>query len=279
MGWRAFTKPLLLVSGEPKISPLTHYLPEILAVEGYLYWDIIDLREEKLGASSLKDRAVVILGAVQVDEETQNMLIKFAEGGGALIAMLPPRKMLSTLGIKALEGVYSKASDIYLYVNADHPWMRGFPASSFQFHGDAQLYEPQNGATLVFFAGQPDSHVPYPAVWARRVGKGWMGLFAFDLATSVALTHQGVPREKVYDGNPDRDRDGEKSTGEIFEELTKSGESISKSGLYYHLSELEKVGIIELAMYCEAGGGAPEKVWRLKTKEIKISLLDMYDET
>ncbi len=185
-------------------------------MEGYLCWDRIDLREEKLRASTLKDRAVVILGAVQVDEETQNMLIKFAEGGGALITMLPPRKMLSTLGIKALEGVYSKASDIYLYVNADHPWMRGFPASSFQFHGDAQLYEPQNGETLAFFAGQPDSHVPYPAVWARRIGKGWMGLFAFDLATSVALTHQGIPREKAYDGNPDRDRDGMFKPNDFF---------------------------------------------------------------
>ena len=74
-------------------------------------------------------------------------------------------------------------------------------------------------------------------------------------------------------------RDGKKSTGEIFEELIKSGENISKSGLYYNLSELEKAGIIELAMYREVGGGAPEKVWRLKTKEIKISLLDVYDET
>ena len=74
-------------------------------------------------------------------------------------------------------------------------------------------------------------------------------------------------------------RDGEKSTGEIFKELIKSGENISKSGLYYNLSELEKAGIIELAMYREVGGGAPEKVWRLKTKEIKISLLDVYEET
>jgi len=74
-------------------------------------------------------------------------------------------------------------------------------------------------------------------------------------------------------------RDGEKSTGEIFEELRKSRESLSKSGLYYHLSELEKAGTIELAMYREIGGGAPEKAWRLKTKEIKISLLDAYDET
>jgi DNA-binding transcriptional ArsR family regulator len=64
-----------------------------------------------------------------------------------------------------------------------------------------------------------------------------------------------------------------KSTGEIFEGLTEAGEGLSRSGLYYHLSELEKAGIIELAEYREVGGGAPEKVWRLKTKEIKVNLL------
>jgi DNA-binding transcriptional ArsR family regulator len=64
-----------------------------------------------------------------------------------------------------------------------------------------------------------------------------------------------------------------RSTNEIFESLQKTGGGISKSGLYYHLSEMEKAGIIELAEYREVGGGAPEKVWKLKTKEIKINLL------
>ena len=64
-----------------------------------------------------------------------------------------------------------------------------------------------------------------------------------------------------------------RSTNEIFEGLRKSGEHLSKSGLYYHLSEMEEADIIELAEYREVGGGAPEKVWKLKTKEIKINLL------
>lgn len=67
--------------------------------------------------------------------------------------------------------------------------------------------------------------------------------------------------------------DGAKSTNEIFEGLKDAGESLSRSGLYYHLSELEEAGIIELAEYREIGGGAPEKVWTLKTKEIRINLL------
>ena len=67
--------------------------------------------------------------------------------------------------------------------------------------------------------------------------------------------------------------DETKSTNEIFEGLKKAGEHLSKSGLYYHLSEMEQAGIIELAEYREVGGGAPEKAWKLKTKEIKINLL------
>jgi len=67
--------------------------------------------------------------------------------------------------------------------------------------------------------------------------------------------------------------EGEKTTGEIFEALEGPKGHVSRPNLYYHLSELEEAGIIELAAYKETGGGAPEKVWRLKAKEIKINLL------
>ena len=66
----------------------------------------------------------------------------------------------------------------------------------------------------------------------------------------------------------------EKGSGEILEGLKEAGESLARSSLYYHLSELEEAGVIEMARYREVGGGAPEKVWRLKTREIKIDLLE-----
>jgi DNA-binding transcriptional ArsR family regulator len=66
----------------------------------------------------------------------------------------------------------------------------------------------------------------------------------------------------------------EKGSGEVLEGLKEAGESLARSSLYYHLSELEEAGIIEMARYREVGGGAPEKVWRLKTREIKIDLLE-----
>ncbi len=67
--------------------------------------------------------------------------------------------------------------------------------------------------------------------------------------------------------------DGKKSTGEIYRYLLEKGEKITKSGLYYHLSELKNAGIIEVAEYIERGG-APEKVWKLKARKIVIDLLE-----
>lgn len=68
--------------------------------------------------------------------------------------------------------------------------------------------------------------------------------------------------------------EGVKGTGEIQTDLASMGEKLAPSSIYYHLSELEKAGIIEQSGYKEEGGGAPEKLWKLKTREIRIDLLD-----
>jgi len=67
--------------------------------------------------------------------------------------------------------------------------------------------------------------------------------------------------------------DGQKSTTEIFTHLIEKGERLTKPGFYYHLSELKNADIIDVAEYREEGGGAPEKIWKLKTKKIVIDLL------
>lgn len=67
---------------------------------------------------------------------------------------------------------------------------------------------------------------------------------------------------------------GERSTGEIRDFLEEDRGGPTGSGLYFHLSELRKAGIVEVSGYREEGGGAPEKVWRLRTRRIEIDLLD-----
>lgn len=67
--------------------------------------------------------------------------------------------------------------------------------------------------------------------------------------------------------------EGKKPTKEIRSHLEEGCHSTGKQNLYYHLSELSSVGIIEMADYREEGGGAPEKVWELAVEQITIDLL------
>ncbi len=66
--------------------------------------------------------------------------------------------------------------------------------------------------------------------------------------------------------------DETKGTNEIYEELQKKSLGMPRSTLYYHLSSLENEGIIEMAGYREEGGGAPEKLWKLRVRKICIDL-------
>jgi DNA-binding transcriptional ArsR family regulator len=67
--------------------------------------------------------------------------------------------------------------------------------------------------------------------------------------------------------------EGKRGTREIYHHLLETGERLTPSGLYYHLSALAKAGIIELDEYREKGGGAPEKIWRLRTTTLTIDLI------
>ncbi len=67
--------------------------------------------------------------------------------------------------------------------------------------------------------------------------------------------------------------EGVKGTNEIYESLKREGIEIPRSVLYYNLSVLADMGVIEKAGYREIGGGAPEKLWKLKSRKIGIDLV------
>lgn len=70
---------------------------------------------------------------------------------------------------------------------------------------------------------------------------------------------------------------GTAKTKEIRKGLEGEGYEITKSGLYYHLSELRDAGLIEVSEYLEEGRGAPEKVWKLTRKKIEVDLVGSED--
>ena len=108
--------------------------------------------------------------------------------------------------------------------------------------------------------------------WRGR-GRRWGPRASFhpeleQLITLLAMT-QAEPRHSIIEALST----GEKTTGQIYEHLQSKGYAIPRTTFYYHLSELENAGLIVHTGYREAGGGAPEKTWKLRTREICIDLL------
>ena len=67
--------------------------------------------------------------------------------------------------------------------------------------------------------------------------------------------------------------EGVKGTNDIYQSLKLEGFNIPRSTLYYNLSTLADMGIIEMAGYREEGGGAPEKLWRLRVRKVGLDLI------
>ncbi|MFW5905811.1 MAG: helix-turn-helix domain-containing protein [archaeon] len=67
---------------------------------------------------------------------------------------------------------------------------------------------------------------------------------------------------------------GTATTDTIRKKMSDKGYDFTRSGLYYHLSELSDAGIIEVASYVEGGQGAPTKEWTLRKQTIEIDLVN-----
>ena len=192
-------------------SETTHrfsgYITEILDVEGYNWREVHDLARVELTAEALARRQVVILTHVDPPAEVQELLIDYVRGGGGLIALRPPREMAARLGLassfaeRSMVDRYVSFSDICaLNAGVDH--------GPIQFHGRGEQYtwagEPN--AVVAYFAAERDYVTPNPAIVIGTLGQGHWAVFAYDLAESAVLFHQGR-REQASDG-PRADADG-----------------------------------------------------------------------
>ena len=70
--------------------------------------------------------------------------------------------------------------------------------------------------------------------------------------------------------------DKEVDDGNICRRMCNKGDfkDLKKASLYYHLRELERVGIIEAEYQPSESGRAPEKVWKLNLEKLVINFKD-----
>ena len=200
--------PILLLFRSSAENSFAKYLLEILAIEGYFFVETWNLSEEDDLNDLLAGRPLVILAHISLTSRQIDALKSYVKNGGNLIASRPPKEMVDIFGVKPIRGHYNLARDCFVVINHNEPLMAGFPASSLQFFGDADVYEPKNSRVLAWLSAIPHRRTPYATITLAKYGRGQTALFAYNLEETIVTLHQGRPENASTGINRDADRSG-----------------------------------------------------------------------
>lgn len=180
---------LLHAAADPR-SRYSHYLAEILRVEGFADFaeaDLSSLDEALLGAHDL-----LILPRVALSLAQMNLIVDYVRQGGHLLALLPDTQLAERLGLRPR---YRGIDDGYLRVDPAQA-LDGIVDSTVQIIAPSVIWSVDTAAATVLawvqkHAQGDDEAVP-AIVWTA-VGEGSALLFAYDLPHTVARLRQGNP--------------------------------------------------------------------------------------
>ena len=178
--------PILVVASSS--NPFSRYYAEILRNEGFNEFAVIDI--SLVTSTTLKEYDIVILGEFPLDKERTKMLADWVRGGGNLIAMRPDKHLAAQIGLKDMGAVLR---DGYLSINTSRALGIGLVKDTIQFHGPADLYEPNGTSDLAMLYNNATVAAGSPAVTLKKLGSGLFAVFTYDLARSVVYTRQGNP--------------------------------------------------------------------------------------
>jgi hypothetical protein len=184
------------------------YIQEILWVEGYNWFHTHDLAADGPPAlAQLAAHSVVITAGVALGEDIQQTLLSYVRGGGQIVALRPPETLAAALG---LVPVQRDMVSRYWSLNPLCALNTGVELPPLQFHGRATLYTwpGESSHVLAYLHGEAGIPTGHPAISIGSLGQGQWAVFAYDLAESTVLFHQGR-REQASTG-PYADADGDR---------------------------------------------------------------------
>ena len=114
--------------------------------------------------------------------------------------MSPPSKYDSLLGV--LDD-HQETSGGYIAVDTSSTAGKGFIAGPLQFFGTGRICREQGSDIIARFMQKRNSDGTGVAVGTRKVGKGSVGFFMFNLPESIVLMRQGMPPGVVSDNDGD----------------------------------------------------------------------------
>ncbi len=190
------SSPILLLGTQKNFGL---FLGEMLKTEGFNDFKTDSLNNPKVSLEFLKTFDVVILASTAVTDRQQQMLTRYVEEGGDLIAFRPDKKLSDIFGVRDAGG---EMEDGYLFVDGGNGIGKGIIKDTLQFHGRADKYNLADGQPIAFFVSDENTIADVPAVVNRADGNGQAIAFLYNLPESIVLTRQGNYR------HAGRERDG-----------------------------------------------------------------------
>lgn len=209
-------QPMLVLLDKTAKNSFSSYIVEILDVEGFFARKVKDLSVAAFTFEELAAYDIVILANIELTENQKALIDKYVRTRGNLIALRPPKDMDYLFGLKANRGINKRVSERYLGINREHPLGQDVAADVLQFHDEADIYIPDGAEVLAYLYGDFEAKTAYPAVSTYRVEKGHTAAFAYDLATSTVLFHQGNFENSSVGSHPDADSDSRWIPNDLF---------------------------------------------------------------
>ncbi len=181
-----FESPLLVLS--PDAAARSALWLEMLRVEGLPYARGRRLTDLTPAALETASAAIVLPGEIALAQV--EVLRDFLEAGGGLVAIQPDAVLATLCGLSADERV---TDDGYLRTQPGAPGVGGIAGESMQFHAPLRHYQLDGADVVAYLCSRDGIATPTPAVTYRRVGRGAVATWCYDLAPSVVRTRQGPP--------------------------------------------------------------------------------------
>jgi len=171
-------------------SRYSHYVTELLAVEGFAAVDEIGL--EDLGERLAANPGLLILPRLALPEDLANRVVAYVNAGGNLVALQPDAPLLRKLGLRP---TFHTVTNGILTFTPDG-LLEGLPLDPVQVIVPVMTVaaEPEADATELARVSAPDDVLTGTgAIHHLRIGQGQAVVFGFDLANAVARLRHGDP--------------------------------------------------------------------------------------
>ena len=205
--------PILILTDQNSENKLSSYITEILQMEGFLEYEVKDLSGSELDVDELLRHDIVVLSNIPLSSRQKAILTAYVQKGGGLIGLRPPKELGFLFRVRPLGDTLSER---YIKLETQHPLSEGMEAETLQYHGEADIYALNGAQPLAYLCQDLDCPTRYPAIATHEYARGRTAIFAYDLAASTVLFHQGRSSQSSIGDYPDPDSDGMFKPTDLF---------------------------------------------------------------